>query len=303
MSQKVMVTGGAGFIGSHLVRDLVRLGYRVRVLDNFRRGNFLDSGLCSSANLELVQGDIRNTEDVRAAMARADLVVHLAAQSNVMGSLQDSNYCYQTNVLGTHNVLTEARSAAVRRVIFASSREVYGDPTSLPVPESAALNPKNLYGASKVAGEMICRFASEADTEVSIVRLANVYGPNDKDRVIPLFLSRAIKGLPLTIYGGCQVLDLVHVDDVILALTRLLEGVTVPREPINIGTGVGTTVADLAKSISGLMDRDVPIQVLQPREVEVKGFVASVDRMTTILGVHPRTDLVNQLREMLPHYS
>src|SRR5207245_9289304 len=144
-----------------------------------------------------------------------NVVCQLAAQSNVMGAVYDADYAYSSNVTGTFNVLRAAVSAGVKRVVFTSSREVYGDPRRLPVRESAPLPPKNGYGASKAAGEVYCRAAANEGIETVILRLANVYGTRDRGRVIPLFAQAAAAGWPLTIYGGKQVLDFIWVETVV----------------------------------------------------------------------------------------
>src|SRR5262249_25559920 len=148
----------------------------------------------------------------------------LAAQSNVMGAVYDADYAFSSNVTGTYNVLQAAKSAGVKRVLFTSSREVYGDPEQLPVQETSALRPKNGYGASNAAGEIYCHTAANEGLETSILRLANVYGTRDRDRVIPLFSQAAASGAPLTLYGGEQVLDFVWIDTVVDALIKAAFG-------------------------------------------------------------------------------
>src|SRR4029077_13273970 len=127
----------------------------------------------------------------------------------------DLNYTFNTNVAGTFNLLQAAKSNGVRRVVFASSREVYGDPRQLPVPETAPIKPKNSYGASKAAGEAYCGAFGREDLEIAVLRLANVYGPGDAGRVLPLFMGSALQDLPLVLYGGQQILDFVWIDVVI----------------------------------------------------------------------------------------
>ena len=149
----ILVTGGAGFIGTHLVASLLAEGKEVSVLDNLTRGRISNTG----KGFRFVQGDIRDRETVVKAMTGVDILFHLAAQSNVMGAVTDLDYSFTTNVFGTFEVLRAAKEAGVRRVVFTSSREVYGDAAVLPVSEDAPLHAKNAYGASKVAGELYCR--------------------------------------------------------------------------------------------------------------------------------------------------
>ena len=155
---RVLVTGGAGFLGSHLVDAVVAAGDEVIILDNLYRGSAanIDAHLRSGA-VTFIEGDIRDYTAVLEAAAGVDVVYHLAAQSNVIGALEDTDYSFTTNVAGTYNVLKAAACAGVRRLVFSSSREVYGEPDSIPVPESAPLTAKYPYGASKIAGEAYCR--------------------------------------------------------------------------------------------------------------------------------------------------
>ena len=181
----VVVTGGAGFIGHHLVAALARstandLGEPIVVLDNLHRGQprALAPWIASGA-VRFIQGDLRDPRAVAEALVGASVVYHLAAQANVVGSETDPDYAFTTNVVGTEILLRAASAAGVRRVVFASSREVYGQPQALPVPETAPLAPRNTYGASKAAGEMLARAAATGGLEIVALRLANVYGPGD----------------------------------------------------------------------------------------------------------------------------
>src|SRR5581483_5631160 len=159
----IVVTGGAGFIGRHLVERLCQDGMGVAsepvvVLDNLRRGSREAlAPLIAAGRVRFIEGDVRDPRTVRQTLAGAETIFHLAAQANVMGSESDPDYAFVTNVTGTYNVLEAAQEAGARRIVFASSREVYGQPPVLPVPEDAPFAPKNAYGATKAAGEMACR--------------------------------------------------------------------------------------------------------------------------------------------------
>ncbi|MGE4265472.1 MAG: NAD-dependent epimerase/dehydratase family protein [Desulfovibrio sp.] len=302
----VLVTGGAGFIGRHLVRLLLATPgvSTVRVLDNLFRpcpapGDLLDDPLVCDRRVRFLKGDIRDAQTVREAMSGAELVFHLAAQSNVLGSVTDLDYSFSTNVAGTLNLLEAARaSGTVRRLVFASSREVYGEPDELPVAETAPLAPKNAYGASKMAAEAYCGAFAAQGLGVSVVRMANVYGPGDRDRVIPLFCGRALAGEPLLLYGGGQVIDFVPVGLTCEALLRAAE-----RElpgPVNIGSGQGTTLQELAARVAAcLPGRGVETSLLPPRGPEVVRFVASAERMRDWLGLAPPSDPLAELPGVL----
>ncbi len=283
---KILVTGGAGFIGAHLVAAALAAGDEVVALDNMRRG--VRAKLSDEARL--VEGDIRDRNTVALAMRGVQRVYHLAAQSNVLGAVTDTDYSFTSNVVGTYNVLVAARDAGVERVVFTSSREVYGEVERLPVSEDRPMDPKNAYGASKVAGEVYCRtFQNTYGLDVSVLRLANVYGAGDRDRVIPIWLDRARRGEDLEIYGGAQVLDLVTVALVVAALRRAAEE-SLGGRVVNVGSGVGTPLRDLADRIARLPSREVGLRVLPARSIEVTRFVADVARMRDLLDLAPPAD-------------
>jgi UDP-glucose 4-epimerase len=298
---RVVVTGGAGFIGSHLVDALLTdPDVSVLVLDNLSRGRLAniahhDGNPC----FQLIVGDVRQAEVVERALTGAEVVYHLAAQSNVMGALHDPRYSFETNVLGTFNVLDAASHLGVRRVVFASSREAYGEPRSVPVPETHPLEAKNTYGASKAAAEIYCRtFTNVFQQETAILRLANVYGPRDFDRVIPLWLDRAMTGQPIEIYGGDQVIDFVWVGQAVEAFTRAANAEVVAT-PINVGSGTGTPIRELAKRILTATNSDSSLSVVPARAAEVRRFVADVKRMRTLLEIEPMSDPLACLPSMV----
>jgi UDP-glucose 4-epimerase len=217
-----------------------------------------------------------------------------------VAAAQDQDYTFQTNVVGTFNVLRSAAECGIRRVLFASSCEVYGEPISLPVDENSPLLAINSFGASKVAGEVYCRaFRREFGLQTVILRLANVYGTRDVGRLIPLWLRQARSGHGLQVYGGKQVLDFVWVGNVVEALVRAgeLEG-SIP--PINIGSGTGTRIIDLARRIARLAECQPKIQFEPARPMEVTRLIANVERMREILLIDPPLDPLANLTELLP---
>lgn len=299
--RRVVVTGGAGFIGSHLVDRLLTDGSaNVVVLDNLARGRLANLARWrADPRLNVVHGDVRDAATVDALIRGADVVYHLAAQSTVMGAVQDMAYTFSTNVVGTFNVLSSAARAGVRRVVFASSREVYGEPISLPVDEDSPLLAINSYGASKAAGEAYCRaFRREFGLQTVVLRLANVYGSRDVGRVIPLWVDQAMAGRELTVYGGKQVIDFVWVGDTVEALVRsaAMDG---PVLPINIGSGTGTRIVDLARRIARLAESPGRLNLQPARSVEVTRFIANVDRMRQILNLEPPLDPLANLPSLL----
>ncbi|MFN0095830.1 MAG: NAD-dependent epimerase/dehydratase family protein, partial [Dehalococcoidia bacterium] len=294
MTRAVLVTGGAGFIGRHLVAALVARGDRVTVMDNLFRGD----RPTVPAEARFLEADIRDVAALAEVLAGHELVYHLAAQSNVMGAVQDSDYSFTTNVLGTLNVVREAGRAGVRRVVFSSSREVYGEPGRLPVDESALIFPKNAYGASKAAGEA---YLSAAGTfgvaEAVALRFANVYGPGDRDRVIPRWVEAAANGEPLTVYGGEQVIDFVHVKVAVSAL--LAAAACAPGLVANVGSGQGTPILELARRVVAASTSRASVEIAPARGPEVVRFVADVGRMRAELGVQPPADPLEHLEALV----
>ncbi len=306
---RVLITGGAGFIGSHLVDRLLHYSGEpsgaapdILVYDNMRRGRraHLEPHL-SAGRVQLIEGDIRDETALQRALSGVEIVFHLAAQANVIGSEADRDYAFSTNVVGVYNVLKAAEAAGTRRVLFSSSREVYGEAQTLPVREDAPVAPKNAYGASKVAGEQYFRVAQAREAlETVIFRLANVYGPRDSERVIPLWMERARRGEELLLYGGDQVIDFVWVQDVVEAFAQaaFAERGRVVGQTINIGTGQGTPIADLARRIVALSGSASQLQILPARGAEVRRFVADPARLKAVLGLEPDPPLAH-LPEML----
>jgi UDP-glucose 4-epimerase len=280
---KILITGGAGFIGSHLVRRLVADQLAsITVLDNFRCGRREDIAGCLGA-VRLVRADVRDLPALREALRGVDLVFHLAAQSSVMRAAADASYPFEANVLGTFNVLQAAADNGVRRVVFASSREVYGEPDRLPVPETATLRPRNAYAASKVSGEAWCGAFCTTALETVILRLANVYGPGDRDRVIPLFVENALAGGPLVLHGGRQILDFVWIDAVVDALVQAGFGPFI-AEPLNIASGQGVPISELSARVLEAAHSTSTVRLAPARAVEVTRFVADVTRAQHVLG-------------------
>jgi UDP-glucose 4-epimerase len=275
----VLVTGGAGFIGSHVVDCLLRHpDCRVTVFDNLRHGAIknIAQSLTGEGRCVFVEGDICDPAAVARAMSGVDAVIHLAAQATVMDAVRDPAGTFAANVAGTENVLQAACQPPARRVIFTSSREVYGEAARIPVPETAPLNPKNTYGTTKFEAEKICRQYRQCGLPVSTFRLANVYGTRDYDRVVALFVGKALRGEPLTIYGGEQILDMVWVEDVARVLVDATLRPDWIGEPLNVGSGVGISIRALADRVLSLVASASRLEVIPARAAEVTRFVADL---------------------------
>lgn len=299
---RVLITGGAGFIGSQLANHLAERGFEVVVFDNFSRGSFAPL----DPRISVVRGDVRDPSALDRAVPGSSVVFHLAAQSNVMGAFQNPDESFTSNVAGTYNVLRAAQSASVSRVVFTSSREVYGDCDQLPVSEARPVHPKNAYGASKAAGEVYCKLSAALGQQITVLRLANVYGPGDRGRVIPIFVDNCLRGEPLRLYGGKQVLDLVWIGTVLDALCRAAFGAYHPG-PINVGSGSGITIEHLARRVIELTGSDSRILIAPARSCEVSRFQADVRRAVELLGLpvpadslHGLPQVIDQARDRYP---
>jgi UDP-glucose 4-epimerase len=283
---RVVVTGVLGFVGSHLARRLALNGYAV-------------TGIDIAEPSHRWYADIR---DPRLAdhFRGAEIVYHLAAESSVLRAESDRDLSFETNVSGTFQVLNAAAAAGVRRVVFTSSREVYGQARSMPVLESAELLPRNHYGATKAAAEMFC--TAVRDVEVTVLRLSNVYGPGDRGRVIPEFIGAALDRRPLTIFGSGKILDLLWIEDAIDALCRAAM-YPVAGKILNIGSGIPIQLPELAGHVVRLTGTNSPIRMAARREIEVDSYVADISLARRLLDFEPETQLTTGLEQTIMSLS
>jgi UDP-glucose 4-epimerase len=288
-SEGVLVTGGAGFVGATLVRRLVESGYRVRVFDNLSTG---DAAHLDGVDAELVRGDIRDGEALDGAIKGQDAVIHLAAAGSVIGSIADPMANFESNVLGTFQVLDSARRAGVERTVQASTGgALIGDATP-PVNEQSLPKPLSPYGASKLAGEGYAHaFAKTYGLRTVAVRFGNVYGPwcAHKRGVINVYFESLHDDVPLIIYGdGTASRDYVHVSDIAQALQLALEKDVPGGTVVHAASGVETTLtelADLCRRAAGKPDH--PIEYRPKRTGEVGRNFATFDLAKELLGYAP----------------
>jgi UDP-glucose 4-epimerase len=298
-SEKVLVTGGAGFIGSHLVEALVADGSRVVVFDDFSTG--LARNLeRSQGSVDIVEGDVRDLDSLRRVMEGVGVVFHLAAMPAVAPSIADPLACGAINVGGTLHVLLAAREAGVRRVVFTSSAAVYGADPTLPKTEALPTSPLSPYAASKLAGEEFAHaFSHVYGIETAILRLFNVYGPrqnpeSEDSGVITRFLSRLAAGeAPLVDGDGQQSRDFVFVSDVVAAFLRAAATPGVSGEVFNIGSGRSTTINELATTLTSTM---LPGSSLRPmhraaRVGDVRHSCADITKAKSVLKFEPTVSL------------
>ena len=305
MSKKVLVTGGAGFIGSHVVDRLVNDCYEVRVIDNLSTGN-LDNiqDHLNSGKVELVKGDIREASTVKETLEGVSAVIHLAALVSVPLSIQNPNLTFDINLLGTLNLLRSSIEKRLEKFVFVSSCTVCGEPKTLPVTEKTPTDPISPYAESKLIGERYCLGFSERQLLESVVlRFFNVYGPrqtiNDYSGVITRFLECCDQKLPLTIYGdGSQTRDFVNVNDVATAVVSSLES-KAASEVFNIGTGKPTTINELAQAIIELTVSKNEVHFEKARPGDIKNSYADISKAKKLLGFEPQVSLRSGLQTLI----
>ena len=294
---RILVTGGAGFIGSHLTKRLIEKGYDVIVLDNLSRGK-VDNISQVMQTIDFIKGDIRDYELIDRLIKNIDVVIHLAALSRVQPSIENPELCFDINVKGTE-IIARICSKYNKKLIFASSREVYGTPKYLPVDEGHSLNPENPYGTSKVAAESIIRAYSKCyGLEYIILRLANVYGPRDFDRVIPIFINKALKNEKLVVYGKDKILDFIYISDVVNAFINALE-MNERNLTLNIGSGIGTKLTDLAMLIKNIVNSNSNIVIKETKKGEIEKFIADISKAKSILKWQPIVNLNSGIRNII----
>lgn len=300
-----LVTGGAGFIGSHLVESLIAHGHSVRVLDSFSTGRWENLAAVQD-QIEVIEGDIRDPQVVERAMDGVEIVAHLAAIVSVQASLESPRETMDVNVEGTLNLLEAAHQAKARRFLFASSAAVYGDHPELPLQEDFPLHPLSPYAASKAAGEALCQaYQAAYGLPTVALRFFNVYGPRQDPHspysgVISIFVGRMRQGLPPVIYGdGLQTRDFVCVDDVVVALLRAGERNGAAGAVLNIARGEGTSIIQLIARLNQVLGTRLEPVFGPPRVGEVRRSVGDPRRAEAILGWQPSVGLTEGLARLV----
>ncbi len=301
---KVLVTGGAGFIGSNLVRALLERGDGVRVLDNFSTGNRAN---LDGLDVEVVEGELRSYERVHNAVRGTEVVFHLGALGSVPRSVQDPLTSSAVNVEGTLNVLLAARDEGVRRVVYASSSSVYGTQTELPVREDLAPNPISPYGVAKLAAERYCISFSRvyASFESVVVRYFNVFGPRQSPysqyaAVIPLFITAIAEDRPVTIEGdGEQRRDFTYVTNVVDATVLAADADGASGRVFNVAASAPASVNEVAAAIGRILGREVVRVEAPPRPGDIRDSWADVTAARETLGWEPGVDLEAGLRSTI----
>jgi UDP-N-acetylglucosamine/UDP-N-acetyl-alpha-D-glucosaminouronate 4-epimerase len=300
---RALVTGGAGFIGSNLVRVLLERGDEVRVLDNFSTGSRANLEEIE-ADIEVVEGELRSYERVHAAVRGIELVFHLGALGSVPRSVQDPLTSSAVNVEGTLNVLLAARDEGARRVVFSSSTSVYGSSRALPTAESEPPDPISPYGVAKLAAERYCVSFSRVyeSLETVVLRYFNVYGPRQSPHsqyaaVIPLFIDAIARGEPIEIHGdGEQRRDFTYVSNVVDATVRAGEADGASGRIFNVAAGTPASVNQVADIIGRLLGKPVERRHGERRAGDIRDSWADISAARETLGYDPQVGLEDGLR-------
>lgn len=292
---RFLVTGGAGFIGSNIAEELVRRGYKVRVLDNLSTGNLSNLSTVIK-RIEFVKGDICSARDLKKALRGVDYVLHQAALRSVPRSVDDPQSTNDVNITGTLKLLIAARDAGVKRVVYASSSSVYGDSKLIPQNELHRTSPISPYAVSKLAAENYCQvFAKTFGLQTVSLRYFNVFGPKQDPKskyaaVIPKFMKAAYKGETLIVHGdGNQSRDFTYIENVVNAniLAALTPGIG--GEVFNVACGDSSSVMDIVRGIEKILGRKIKVKHTPPRAGDVRKTKADISKAKRLLKYKPGT--------------
>jgi len=305
---KYLVTGGAGFIGSHITRKLLEQGSSVCVLDNFstgKRENIEELTRQFSGNqLEVLEGDVRDASRLKEALHGVEVIFHEAAFVSVPQSMDEPQECFNVNITGTSLLLDAARRADVKRAVVASSAAVYGESDALPLIEETPLQPLSPYAVSKRVDEMYAElFTNSFDFEVVALRYFNVYGPRQRPdsmyaAAVPIFARRLLDGKPVTIFGdGGQTRDLINVHDVVRANLTASEHPDAAGKIFNVCTGVETRLLDLLEVLHDLFPNAPQPEFAPPRAGDIYRSAGSPKKAMDIMGFRAQVPLADGLKE------
>lgn len=303
-----LVTGGAGFIGSHIVRTLLEQGVKVRVLDNFSTGKRANlAGLVEQFNgsrFEVLEGDMRDRSIVQEAVRNVDIIFHEAAFVSVPESMEKPRVCFDVNVAATVGLFDASREAGVRRVVVASSAAVYGESDALPLKETTPTQSLSPYAASKQTDEIYAQLYTQAfGLDVVALRYFNVYGPRQRPdsmyaAAVPIFVRRLLDGKPVTVFGdGGQTRDLINVRDIVRANLVASEHPDAPGQIFNVCTGQETRLLDLLEVLYDLFPGAPEPVFAEPRAGDIYRSVGSPESTSRIIGFQANVTLGEGLQE------
>jgi len=307
---RVLLTGGAGFIGSNLSEELIERGYKVIIYDNYdeyyQGKKFNLKNLAKRRECTIIEGDILDYEKTLEAMKKTDIVIHLAAQPGVRYSTRNPEKTFKVNVLGTLNVLKAAKQSSVKKVVFASSSSVYGNPEYTPIDEKHPTNPISIYGISKLAAEKICLIYHRMEKlPVVILRYHTVYGPRQRpDMAIHKWTKQILDNKPVTVYGdGRQIRDFTYVSDVVDATIKAMEKEGIEGEIFNIGSGKPIEIIEVIKLLAEIIGKEVKIKYEEPKPGDVKCTHAEILKAKRKLNYNPKTPLREGLTNFVEWYK
>ncbi|MEQ8765767.1 MAG: SDR family oxidoreductase [Planctomycetota bacterium] len=306
---RFLVTGGAGFVGSHLVEALVARGESVRVVDDFSSGK-RENLPQSSSSLEIVEADIRDLDAVRAVVDGCEVIFHEAGRPSVSRSIQDPLTSHEVNATGTLNLLVAGQDAGVRRLVYAGSSSAYGGSELLPKSEAHRESPLSPYAVSKLAGEHYCRVAAHlGQIETVILRYFNIFGPRQDasspySGVISLFATSLLRGEAPKILGdGDQTRDFTYIENVVSANLAAAERPVEPGVIINVGCGERTSINELCRVLQEIIGQEVEAEYGPARAGDPRDSLADITRLLNVLGVEPKIQLEEGLRRTVAWYK
>ena len=298
---KYLITGGAGFIGSHIARALLEQGADVRVLDNFSSGKREN---LTGLDVEIVEGDLRDASVVTRAVQGVEVIFHEAAFVSVPESMEKPQECLDVNVTGTSMLFEAARKAGVGRVVIASSAAVYGDSDAMPLVENTPLKQLSPYAVSKRIDEMYAElFTNQFGLEVAALRYFNVYGPRQRPdsmyaAAVPIFIRRMLDNKPITVYGdGGQTRDLINVRDVVQANLLASQHPAAPGQIFNVCTGVETCILDLLDILYEIFPNAPKHIHAETRAGDIYRSIGTPRKIKDTLGFDPKVTLAEGLKE------
>jgi len=305
---RILVTGGAGFIGSHLTERLIELGHEVVVLDDLSTGRE-ENMAHLQGRCRFVKGSITDLQLLRELMPGIEVVFHQAALGSVPRSVEDPMTTHEVNITGTFNVLLAAKEAGVERVVYAASSSAYGDTPTLPKVETMLPQPLSPYAVSKLVGEYYCQvFTRVYGLPTVSLRYFNVFGPRQNPHsqyaaVIPKFITAALKGEPLTVYGdGEQSRDFTYIENVVQANLLAMQSERAVGKVYNVACGGRYTLNELIWHLQGILGKQLEVQYLPPRAGDVRHSMASIEAAQHDLGYRVLVDFEEGLRRTVEWY-
>ena len=298
---EILITGGAGFIGRHLVKLLLEKGEQVTIFDSFSNSTKKQISSIIKKGVKVIEGDIRNLSSINEATKNKDIVVHLAAKISVVDSINNPAETFEVNVDGTKNILSACKKNNIKKLIVASSAAVYGESSpNTKLTENSVTNPISPYGESKIKmEEEIKEFTKENNIDVIILRIFNIYGIGQTPEyagVITKFLEKISENNPLEIFGdGLQTRDFVSVNDVVNSMYNAIQ--YGKNETFNIATGKAITIKELAEKMIAMSGKKIDIKYLERKKGEIRHSYADISKAKEMIGYSPKFDL-DKIKEL-----